>query len=697
MTLAAYLGGVLLLSSGLAALVWGAGAARRAHFPQLRGSTAALGHAVIALTAVLVLAEMLGTVGLLRRWPFVIGCVVVGAALRSASPRPADAPERDAGRGGDGPAWPRWLAWTTAVVVVAQWIGPTATSLRRGISDFDSLHYHLPFAARFVQEGWVTRLHFVGPDPLQAFHPANSELLDAIVMLPTHNDLLVPLVNLGWLALALTAGWAVGRSRGIAPWTLAATAVVLSSPLLAFSMPGTAGNDVVGIAMILTGVALLLDHPGSRRNGLLAGLAVGIAVGTKLTFVIPALATLLVVIAVRRTRRGPVAASWLAGVLVTGSFWYVRNLLRAGSPVPSLDLTLGPISLPSPPSPVFGSTRYSVAHYLGDREIWSDTFLPGLRYAFGPLTAAVLTVALVGSLIVLLWRHRAPAPGGRDSTRGVKSGARVRAIAAVALIGAVGYVATPFTAFGAEGNPLIEFFTINLRYATAAVTIGLVAVALWAAAWASWSRTALLVLYVGIVLANQFETGPLQTWPTVDRRDTAVALAAALVGAGAGAALRRTRGSAVAVVAIALGSVVVGWRVQQTYFDHRYETRDVGVALAEDADGVRVGVVGQLEQYPLYGADLANEVQYIGEPSPNGGYGGIADCTTFRTEVNRGRYELLVVGPLPPDGSLQFLSGPSPALAWTATDPAATEIGRDSTVAVYRLSGPMHPTSCEDP
>src|SRR2546426_957572 len=75
-----------------------------------------------------------------------------------------------------------------SAVVVAQWGGRTLMALDRGMPNMDSLWYHMPFAARFFQSGWLTRLHFTHGEPLHTFFPANSEVLHALGMLAFRRD-----------------------------------------------------------------------------------------------------------------------------------------------------------------------------------------------------------------------------------------------------------------------------------------------------------------------------------------------------------------------------------------------------------------------------------------------------------------------------------------------------------------------------
>ena len=242
MTFASYLGGIAALVSLVVPLTVGSVRLRATRLPELDGATARLAEIVIVLSGLVLTAELLGAVGLFRLFPLLLCTAVLGAVLwwTNRSGARAAEPGDEAPRPSQGSSWMTAVALVAALVVVAQWLAPTVTSLRQGITDFDSLHYHLPFAARFVQEGWVTRLHFAGPDPLQAFHPANGELLDAITILPFGRDLLIPFMNLGWLGVALTAGWCIGRRKGVSPLTLAATAVVVASPVTVFTMAGTA-------------------------------------------------------------------------------------------------------------------------------------------------------------------------------------------------------------------------------------------------------------------------------------------------------------------------------------------------------------------------------------------------------------------------------------------------------------------------
>ena len=95
------------------------------------------------------------------------------------------------------------------------------------MTGFDSTWYHGPFAAGFFQSGDTWSLHFIAPQFLAWFYPANSEVLHAVGMLAFGRDILSPLLNLGWFVGCLVAAWCIGRPYRVAPWSLALVAIAL--------------------------------------------------------------------------------------------------------------------------------------------------------------------------------------------------------------------------------------------------------------------------------------------------------------------------------------------------------------------------------------------------------------------------------------------------------------------------------------
>ena len=280
------------------------------------------------------------------------------------------------------------------------------------------------------------------------FFPATSELLHALGIQWLGNDFLSPLVNLGWMALVLLAAWCIGRPFGVAPVALVAATVLLGTPGLVATQPGGGYTDVVGMALLLMSVAILVN--AERVEGELtmggigiAALAAGLAFGTKFTMVGPVIVlTAGVIVVGAKGRRIRTACLWVGLEALTGSYWYLRNWVRIGNPLPSL-AHLGPLSLPSPP---ITSPNTTFGHYLFNAQLWRQYFIPGFRSSLGPAWPAIVLAAAAGLVFVVF--------SGRT---------KVWRMAAVVGVGSVvAFVYTP-QFLGLPGAPF--YFVYNLRYA----------------------------------------------------------------------------------------------------------------------------------------------------------------------------------------------------------------------------------------
>ena len=113
------------------------------------------------------------------------------------------------------PWWEPAAALAAVSLVVAEWAPGTVEAYRTGMNTIDTIWYHMPFAAQFAQSGSITSLQNINNDNVVAFYPASSEVVHAVGIVLLGNDLLSPIVNLGWLAMALLAGWCIGLRFGV--------------------------------------------------------------------------------------------------------------------------------------------------------------------------------------------------------------------------------------------------------------------------------------------------------------------------------------------------------------------------------------------------------------------------------------------------------------------------------------------------
>jgi hypothetical protein len=715
----AYLLGVIELLAIFGPLAWAAWRVRAALLPAWTGAPARLAEAILGITALILLAEVLGTFSAFTDAGMIIGSVAVaaiaGLSSRAGGGEPPTGPSRHGrekgamhGRGaapvGGSPApvsTPMVLAALACAALAAAWMVPTLAALAGGMDRADTLWYHMPLSTKFVQTGSLGDIYFFDPIFFASFYPANSEVLHAVPILAFGRDILSPLLNLGFLALGLLAAWCIGRPYGLAPHALIGGAIALGAQMLIEFQAGEALNDIVGVAFVMAAVAMLVNGyaagPG-RSRGIgpaalaVAGLAAGLAAGTKLSFIAPVGALLvgLVVIA-GRGRRWRTAVWFALPALLAGGYWYARNLIAVGNPIPFT--SWGPLGLPEAVRTFELREPFSVAHYWNDFDVWSDWFFPGLDESFGLLWPVTLAV-LVGGAAYALWRGGEPL---------------LRMLGAVVLFTVVAYLFTPLTAAGEEGEPIA--FEWNVRYIAPAAAVGLALLPCLPALRSTPERRTVVLASLSVLLA--VTVGSLVQWQQGHVKGAVAAGVGVLLVAGAlawltsrgllGAGAPRRVIAGLAVVA-GLGALGAGWWEQNHYLERRYENTSPELKLADalrwardlrDAKVAVGGVRGVFNQYPFYGTDLSNEVQWLGIKGEHDAWLRIPDCQTWRQELADGDYTHVVTtyDPFNPGQLEDTKEG-----LWTREDPAAREIAdaSDRPVSVFELRGEPDPATCDD-
>jgi hypothetical protein len=546
--------------------------------------------AVLGLAGLLLSAALLGTVGRLAGWPLT-GVAVVAGVLGAAELRRG---RRHAAPAVDGRPSRLDLALLGAAggLVAVRWVAELLQTLDRGFSHADELHYHLTHSALFVQSGRTWPIHFTSVGDGSAYHPAHSELLHGLGMAVVGSDFLSIFLNLGFAALALAAGWAIGQHAGNPGAGALVVAASLSLPLVV-AESGSALNDTMAIALLLVAAALLLEachRAADRRIAALAGVAAGLAVGTKLT-VLVAVGGLLALVAFAGGRAGRWArtAAFAGTAVVTGGYWYLRNLAHTGNPVPAL--SFGP--LPGPDLELQRAVEFPVLDYATDLDVWRNWFVPGLEFFAGPLWPLLVGLVLAGAVAaVTTWR----------------SDRRWALLAGAGLASLAGYVATPTSAAGAPGVPAL--FQFNLRYAVPGALLCALA-GLAHPALRARPRLATGLAGAAVVAVNLHGIDPRRGLLAL--MGLAVLLGAVWVAARLP---RRPATTAVASVLAVTVAVVAGIGLQQRYLDRRW-TADLprwpAYEAGDRASGVAVGVTGFPQSYPFYGADLDNRVVVLGE------------------------------------------------------------------------------------
>lgn len=674
----------ILLLGGFACL--GGATLRRWLLPRFEGVPAHLASAVIGLALLIWPAELLGSFGAFDPVPYLFLVALVGFLVWKFAPRSAEsgesAPAQQVGirlhsLRRDGREWreavPTLIAPLIAAIAVLHFAAGVKTRLSTGMTGFDSTWYHGPFAAGFFQSGDTWDLHFIAPQFLAWFYPANGEIFHAVGMLAFSHDVLSPLMNLGWFVGCLMACWCIGRPYRVAPWSLALGAIALSIPALA-DQAGEARNDIVGIFFLLSAVAIALNASGGSdgtesspepeqqterllgREGcpmglgacLVVGLAAGLAAGTKLNFLLPAAVLVLGLgLVAPRGLKGRAVGSAAAAGLAGGGYWYLRNLIHTGNPLPWVH-HLGPIDLPAPEQALGGREAHSVLSYLTDGSVWSNWFLPGLHGGLWIVWPLLLIGAAAGLILCLV--------------RGTPT-QRVVALAGIA--SGLAWLIAPTSASGPDGMP--RGFESGLRYLAPALVLGL-----------SLLPT-VLPLRFRLEGEGHPSNGRILKLPGSSARE--------LSG----------RGVPLALLATLLLAVAIGYPIQRHYLESRYEdptftTPGLNAAFAwsRNISDARIASTST-RQYPLFGTDLSNEVQYLGIHRPHGGFEAPKTCHQYLQLLSEGNYDYAIAT----RDRLEPGKPPYPPLAKWLSRAGAQPILRKPPTVVFKLNNHLSPSACK--
>jgi hypothetical protein len=755
MSTSQYLLGAAELAVIATALGLGAYHLRALLAPVWTGALARLAEVVIAISMLILVAQVLGVLGLFKEVPLLIGYVVAGLgttffARRRGLPEPPEAPEARSSLLMVG------IGIVAASLVIIHWAHPTGQALDTGMYYQDTTWYHMSFSARFDQTGEIGPLHFTDPLKLAVwFYPQNAELLHGIGILFMKTDFLSPLINLIFCALCLLAAWCVGRPYAIGGVTLLGAAVVLDSEMMVGSQAGQAPNDVAGLFFLMAALAFLVDGAASahaardaaaarRANAaparpppepvaasgnpgrssitdeldmgvvedvpvegdpralatvgagplFMAGLAAGLGVGTKITLLATIAAfTIGVVILGGRRHWLRSLGIWLGGIVVTSGFWYGTNFVHALNPFPQIQ-KIGPINLPGPDQvAIYPRPPHKLSEYYNDPLVWTHKLTPVLNDRLGPLWPVILAVVI----IALVWAF-------------VKGGSALMRI--LALTGAVAGIAYIFTPLTASGDPYDgSGFDANLRYVAPVLTVGFLLFPL--IPWFRHGKRPWILIGLFSVLLLQ-GTITQSNWE-FDHHLASIGLAFLIVGvpallvAGFRARLNPillvSFGVLMAIAAVALG------RIREDYYlDHRYVTasrpplsggfrstpewqplQDWGRKASDE----RIAVFGRAAafgQYFFYGEDLSNHVQYLGEEGNEGTFRPIYTCEQWRQTINQGNYDYVVTTPA--IGVIETVTPPQNL--WTSRDPNVETVITSGPAAVYRVNGPLDPSTCAE-
>jgi hypothetical protein len=163
-----------------------------------------------------------------------------------------------------------------------------------------------------------------------------------------------------------------------------------------------------------------------------------------------------------------------------------------------------------------------------------------------------------------------------------------------------------------------------------------------------------------------------------------------------GRGVPRGRPAALVLALALLAAIAIGYPIQRHYLRDRYADPtfaapglNAAFEWANPISDARIATTST-RQYPLYGSDLSNRVQYIGENRPHGGFVAPQTCPAWRRLLNAGHYDYVVAT----RDRIEPGKPPYPPTAnWTAGPWAETVLSTPPT-KVYQLKEPLDPSTC---
>ncbi len=149
-------------------------------------------------------------------------------------------------------------------------------------------------------------------------------------------------------------------------------------------------------------------------------------------------------------------------------------------------------------------------------------------------------------------------------------------------------------------------------------------------------------------------------------------------------------------MALLLAVIAIGYPVQRHYLQNRYANPtfaapglNTAFKWANQISDARIATTST-RQYPLYGTDLSNHVQYIGEEKPHGGFTAPTTCKQWRHLLNAGHYDYVIAT----RDRVEPGKPPYPRTAAWTNGPGAEPILAKPPTVVFKLTTPLDPSAC---
>ncbi|MBI3898442.1 MAG: hypothetical protein HY308_09120 [Gammaproteobacteria bacterium] len=381
-----------------------------------------------------------------------------------------------------------------AAVLLSVWGRFTIDTLFEGTRfSTDDLIYHAPAVAHWLQDGRLS----LAAKGFATYYPMNAELLSLWSVLPFHGDGMANMAGWFWITMGTVSVVALCRILGCSGATaMLGGAFFVASPVVASLGTTFSAVDAAGTAAMMAALTLSMSSASGNTvrtrwvDAWYAGLLMGLAVGIKVSFA-PAV---LVVgwlclsgyeINDSRKVKWQALLIFAAAVALTGSYWYLRNLMLSGNPIFPADF--GPFPGPFGRDDQFRTTLAYWMRAAGTNvALWKEIIRTYLGWGF-----CLGLLAFLGYFVSAYRSLR---------LRAISSDEMRWKTLAVFMLGVILLLAHPFMPFsGTIDSPDAGFVPMQ-RYIIGPFAIGLV---LLAVVSDTWKLSRWLVLPVAIAAIVQ--------------------------------------------------------------------------------------------------------------------------------------------------------------------------------------------------
>lgn len=234
------------------------------------------------------------------------------------------------------------------------------TSVTTPVTEYDSLAYHLPQVAEWVQHHGLAAFAQFQDGPV-GFYSFGWEAVCSLPLVAVGRDTLATLPNLVTLAIFALAVFLLASRIGARRTDAMFAALLVPCAPLLLDRVNTLQVDLPLAAFFLAGCGLVWSWSATRSaiDLALALACAGLAAGVKMSGPAYVLLLFALAAALRATRRDPerpaatrthrsawaVAVGIAVAACFVGAFWYVLNVARCGNPLGHIQVQLGGLTL----------------------------------------------------------------------------------------------------------------------------------------------------------------------------------------------------------------------------------------------------------------------------------------------------------------------------------------------------------------